>query len=248
MDVYINYNFCGYRWFEIENVLEKEAEILLKESSYNEKHSELVRRLMTYDPYDIVFVEDNGELILAIRGIEDKRTDTYNRNHLAIALIFIGNRYDFELFHKIVQTYVSHKGDFDAWLRGTLYCDISDVIFFVKGFLIGLDKIQDEKSLQSKGLGGLAYTSNLCFICSNWSSEKIESLLGIDKRRFLSSMVKLEQIRLTNWIVNPFANIREILEEETLTLEYKVKQLKKNIILYTAIAFVAGVILGYLIL
>lgn len=248
MDVYINYNFCGYRWFEIDNVFSLKGKVKIQECSHDEKHSAFIGILMTYDPYDIILVEENRELILAIRGIEDTREDTYNRKHLSIAMIFVASRSDFELLHKLMLTYINHKDGFNDWVRNTLCSDISDVIFDTQMFLYGLGRIKTAKILNFKGLGGLAYTPGLCFICSNWSSEKIVSLLGIDKRRFHSSKGKLGEFSITKWIINPFMKEQDLEQEEISTLISEVNRLRKKLRLYTIIAFILGIIVGCLIL
>ena len=248
MKVYINYNFCGYRWFVIDDFFSLKGKLKLQESIHNEKYSTLIVNLMTYDPYDVILIEENSELILAIRGIEDTREDTYNRKHLSIAMIFVANRSDFDLLHKIMLAYINHKDEFNDWVRNALCSDISDVIFDTQMFLSGMEKIKTAKILNFKGLGGLAYTPSLCFICSNWSSEKIASLLGIDKRRFLSSLGKLEQFSITKWIINPFMREQDLEKEKISTLISEVNRLRKKLRLYTIIAFILGVIVGCLIL
>ncbi len=246
MDIYINYNFCGYHWFGIEDVYSAKGKVPLQESIHNKKHSTLIGRLITYDPYDIVLVEDNSELILAIRGIEDTRLDTYNRKHLEIAIILIGNRNDFELLHKIILTYINHKKEFDAWLRSTLYSDISDVLFDTQLFFKGLKKIQIANIIKHKGLGNLVYTLGLCFVCSNWSTEKISSLLGIDKRKVSSSIEKLEHCSAHKWITNPFIE-EQVSEIEIKTSKDEISSSKKQMMLYVTIALIIGIIIGLIL-
>ena len=247
MNVYINYNFCGYRWFGVEDISSIKGKIHLNDNIHYETHSALIGNLITYDPYDLVLLEDKHELILAIRGIEDTRQDTYNRKHLEIAMLLVGNRNDFELLHKVMLTYITHKKDFDAWLRGTLYSDVSDVIFDTQLFLNGLNKIQTASIMKFRGLGGLTYVSGLCFVCSNWGQEKITSLLGIEKRRITSAIEKMEQCSVSKWITNPFVE-EDSTKEQLCILNNEIKRLKKRLVIFSIGAFIIGLIIGCLML
>ena len=57
MKLYINYNFCGYRWFVINDVFDiAESTIKLEELSSTENIMRIVKKMMLYDSYDTIFI------------------------------------------------------------------------------------------------------------------------------------------------------------------------------------------------
>ena len=56
MKLYINYNFCGYRWFVINDLFEnvESTNIVLNEWN-GEDILRIIQKMMLYDSYDVVF-------------------------------------------------------------------------------------------------------------------------------------------------------------------------------------------------
>ena len=127
-----------------------------------------------------------------------------------------------------------------------LFVDVSDVIFDTQLFFNGLNKIQKANIIKYKGLGGLTYISGLCFVCSDWSIEKITSLLGIDKQKISSSIEKLRHYNVHKWITNPFME-KDDIKEELNVLKNEIRYLKKRLALYTISAFIFGFIIGLIL-
>lgn len=181
MRLYINKNFCGYRWFEIDNITSLQDTIILEQAKRNPNLPTIYGKLMTYEIYDYAFLASTDELVLAIRGIKDSRLDSMGR-HINISAIFCeeNNAKGFESLHKILLAYLSDTKRFSAWFDGLFNAKTAQLEFNATKFREGLEKIQQSQIILKKGLGNLTYsTSAIYSISSDYSADSVAEQLHL---------------------------------------------------------------------
>lgn len=201
MRLYVNKNFCGYRWFEIDNITNRQDTIILEQAKRNPNLPTIYGKLMTYEIYDYVFLASGNELILAIRGIKDSRFDSMGR-HINIAAIFCeeNNEGGFECLHKILLAYLSDTEQFSTWFDGLFDARTAQLEFNVTLLKEGLEKILHSHIVSKRGLGGLKYTSSSIYsISSDYGTDSVAEQLDLPKGLVESTKTTIDDNRM-KWL------------------------------------------------
>lgn len=271
MKLYINKNFCGYRWFEIENIESSPELVALEQAKRNPNRSAIYGKLMIYDIYNFVFLTDGKDLILSIRGIEDSRRDSMGRQ-LNISAIFCEENSvkGFNSLHKILLAYLSDTKRFSEWFDGLFNPKVAELEFNVTSLREGLEKMQSCKIASKKGLGGLKYNSFPIYtIGSDYTVDTIVEQLGLPHKDVARANTTLEENK-NNWLSesisestnsdvdNPMLEEKSRLEEENKVLKQQITEMtiptlpmsieltKKVFIMYKR-HFLATLALGFVI-
>lgn len=267
MKLYINKNFCGYRWFEIENIESSPELVALEQAKRNPNRSAIYGKLMIYDIYNFVFLTDGKDLILSIRGIEDSRRDSMGRQ-LNISTIFCEENSEkgFNSLHKILLAYLSDTKRFSEWFDGLFNPTTAELEFNVASLREGLEKIQGCKIASKKGLGGLKYNSSPIYtIGSDYTVDTIVEQLGLPHKDVARANTTLEENK-NNWLSesisestnsdvdNPMLEEISRLEEENKVLKQQIAEIATQsketiieVVLNHKWYFVATFVLGFVI-
>ena len=115
-------NRSGYFWHELDNISwptntsENPIAKMTREISADSHPS--ISAMRTYEQYNYVFMRGNGDYILAIRNLNDPRTDGSGRS-LKQNVIFEDE--DRELLLKLLAFYLTSSADFEQWITGECF-------------------------------------------------------------------------------------------------------------------------------
>lgn len=231
MKLYINKNFCGYRWFEIEDIENSPKLVALEQAKRDTNRSAIYGKLMIYDIYNFAFLTDGNELILSIRGIEDSRRDSMGRQLNISAIFCEENSVEaFNSLHKVLLAYLSDTKRFSEWFDGLFNPKTAELEFNVASLKEGLDKIQSYKITTKKGLGGLKYNSSPIYtIGSDYTVETIVEQLGLPLKDVSRSNTTIEENK-NNWLSESTnGEDNNLWHEKISRLEQENKILKEQI-------------------
>ena len=271
MRLYINKNFCGYRWFEIDDITNRQDTIVLEQAKRNPNLPTIYGKLMTYEIYDYVFLASTDELVLAIRGIKDSRLDSMGR-HINIAAIFCeeNNAKGFDRLHKVLLAYLSDTERFSAWFDGLFEAKTAQLEFNITLLKEGLEKIQGYHIVSKKALGGLEYTpSSIYSICSDYSADSVAEQLELPKHLVESTKTTIDDSKkmwLSESIEETDSNKNDdekglllekiaLLEEENIKQKRKLEELTKpvlpmstkEIVLEHKRLFIITIVIGFIL-
>ncbi len=134
MKLYLNCNYSGYHWFEIDDIRAK-ADVVPFEDAYSKPPCKTVTYLRSYVehcPYLLMDSVENGEhvAVMMIGNIEETRTDEMGRRIKMFALL-TGTADDLPLMHKLLLYGMTDKKGFDERfvsniiLGSSLCCNVS---------------------------------------------------------------------------------------------------------------------------
>ena len=236
MKLYVNKNFCGYRWFEVGELANSLDVVVLEQAKRNPEMSVIYAKLMTYDIYDYVFLADGDELILAIRGIEDSRRDAMGRQ-LNISAIF-RERNDiagFESLHKVLLAYLSDTKQFSDWFDGLFDPQTAQLCFNATLLREGLEKIKNSHVISKRGVGGLEYNSSSIYsIASDYTTDTIVEQLGLSRNSVERAKTTIDDNK-NKWLADSLDKGESLekenkkLREENEELKVEYKKLKQKI-------------------
>lgn len=120
--ILVNMNRSGYFWHELTDVPSTDSNpeaiiVKMKREISADSHPSLTA-MRTYEQYNYVFMKGNGDYILAIRNLNDPRTDGSGRS-LKQHVIFEDD--DKDLLLKLLAFYLSSSGDFEEWITGDCF-------------------------------------------------------------------------------------------------------------------------------
>ena len=226
MKLYVNKNFCGYRWFEVGELANSPDIVVLEQAKRNPDMSVIYAKLMTYDIYDYVFLADGDDLILAIRGIEDSRRDAMGRQ-LNISAIFRerNNIAGFESLHKILLAYLSDTKQFSGWFDGLFDPQTAQLCFNVTLLKEGFEKIKNSHVISKKGVGGLEYNSSSIYsIASDYTTDTVVEQLGLSRNSVERAKTTIDDNK-NRWLAYSLDD-EVSLEEENKKLREENEELK----------------------
>lgn len=120
--ILVNMNRSGYFWHELSDVPNADdcsgALVAKMKREISEDSCPSISAMRTYEQYNYVFMKGNGDYILAIRNLNDPRTDGSGRS-LKQHVIFEDN--DRDLLLKLLAFYLSSPGNFEAWITGECF-------------------------------------------------------------------------------------------------------------------------------
>lgn len=264
MKLYLNKNFCGYRWFEIEDLANCQNIIVLEQAKRNPKMPAIYGELMTYGVYDYALLTSDNDLILSIRGIEDSRLDSMGR-HIKISAIFCekNNEDGFDRLHKILLAYLSDTEGFSAWLDGLFDAKISQLEFNVSSLKEGLAKIEQCQIISKMGVGGLKYDRRISIysIASDYNANTIAEQLSLPCNIVAEAKTTIDENK-SLWLAESF-NEEKVetdnkifaLEDENRTLKRKIEELAmpvpplniKDVLIKYKQYFITVAMLGFII-
>ncbi len=202
MKLYINYNFCGYRWFVINDILQSTLSnsVKLDEWTGTDETLRIVKKLMLYDSYDATFLQEEGIYILALRHIhEHNHTDPDGRK-LSMAYIFEATAKEKDLLEKILLVYINHRADFESVLSDLISAAVDHVDYNIQSLLQFLVAINSaKKSNTSLPLG----KGKVLTLLSKWRNDTISSNLGLKPEEFVKVKKSLEDYTESNLIDTP---------------------------------------------
>lgn len=247
MKLYINKNFCGYRWFEVGELVNSPDVIALEQAKRNPEMSAIYGKLMIYDIYNYVFLADGDDLILAIRGIEDSRRDDMGRQ-LNISTIFReeNNIAGFESLHKILLAYLSDTKGFSTWFDSLFEPQTAQLDFNVALLKKGLKKIQCCHIISKNGLGGLEYNSSSVYsIASDYSVDSLVEQLGLPRIHVERTKTTINDNKKIWLSPVPVDDEIQRLKEEIQKLEKENEKLKRDRRIPTPPPSIKEIILKY---
>lgn len=231
MKLYLNKNFCGYRWFEIEDLANSQNVIVLEQAKRNPNMPAIYGELMTYGIYDYAFLANGNDLILSIRGIEDSRLDSMGR-HIKISAIFCEkhNEKGFERLHKILLAYLSDTEKFSTWFDGLFDAKISQLEFNINLLKDGLAKIEQYKIISKRGIGGLKYAQKqtIYSIASDYNADTIAEQLSLSRDIVAEAKTTIDENRAL-WLAKSFNEEKAETDNKIFALEEENKKLKRKI-------------------
>lgn len=201
MKLYINYNFCGYRWFLINEVLQSSLPNSIKLDEWNgtDETLRIVKKLMLYDSYDAAFLYEDGKYILALRNIHEQNHKDPDGRKLSMAYIFEGTAKEKDLLEKVLLVYINHRGYLESVLSDLISAAVSHVDYNVHSLLELLATIKStDKSHTILRLG----TGRVLALFSKWRDDTISSNLGLKPAEFIKEKKSLEDYIDVNLIDN----------------------------------------------
>ena len=201
MKLYINYNFCGYRWFLINEVLQPSLPNSIKLDEWNgtDETLRIVKKLMLYDSYDAAFLHEDGKYILALRNIHEQNHKDPDGRKLSMAYIFEGTAKEKDLLEKVLLVYINHRGYLESVLSDLISAAVSHVDYNVHSLLELLATIKStDKSHTILRLG----TGRVLALFSKWRDDTISSNLGLKPAEFIKEKKSLEDYIDVNLIDN----------------------------------------------
>lgn len=256
MKLYINKNFCGYRWFEIEDVENSPELVALEQAKRNPNKSAIYGKLMIYDIYNFAFLTDGNDMILSIRGIEDSRRDSMGRQ-LNISTIFCEENSveGFNLLHKILLAYLSDTKRFSEWFDGLFNPKAAELEFNVSSLIDGLNKIRNCKITSDRGLGGLKFNSSSIYaIGSDYTADAIVEQLSLSRKDVVRANTTLED-NVYNWLTDDNDGNNPILKQQNTEMVIPLFPISKEVIKdlfkkyrwYSLATLTLGLTLGFVI-
>ena len=200
MKLYINYNFCGYRWFLINDVLQPSLPNSIKLDEWNgtDETLRIVKKLMLYDSY-AAFLHEDGKYILALRNIHEQNHKDPDGRKLSMAYIFEGTAKEKDLLEKVLLVYINHRGYLESVLSDLISAAVSHVDYNVHSLLELLATINStDKSHTILRLG----TGRVLALFSKWRDDTISSNLGLKPAEFIKEKKSLEDYIDVNLIDN----------------------------------------------
>lgn len=219
MKLYINYNFCGYRWFLINDVLQPSLPNSIKLDEWNgtDETLRIVKKLMLYDSYDAAFLHEDGKYILALRNIHEQNHKDPDGRKLSMAYIFEGTTNEKDLLEKVLLVYINHRGYLESVLSDLISAAVSHVDYNVHSLLELLATIKStDKSHTILRLG----TGRVLALFSKWRDDTISSNLGLKPEEFVKVKKSLEDYIDINLIDKPDITdtIKKLSNDELLQL------------------------------
>lgn len=219
MKLYINYNFCGYHWFLINEVLQPSLPNSIKLDEWNSTDETLriVKKLMLYDSYDAAFLHEDGKYILALRNIHEQNHKDPDGRKLSMAYIFEGTAKEKDLLEKVLLVYINHRGYLESVLSDLISAAVSHVDYNVHSLLELLATIKStDKSHTILRLG----TGRVLALFSKWRDDTISSNLALKSEEFVKVKKSLEDYIDINLIDKPDITdtIKKLSNDELLQL------------------------------
>lgn len=219
MKLYINYNFCGYRWFLINEVLQPSLPNSIKLDEWNgtDETLRIVKKLMLYDSYDAAFLHEDGKYILALRNIHEQNHKDPDGRKLSMAYIFEATAKEKDLLEKILLVYINHRADFESVLSDLISAAVDHVDYNIQSLLQFLVAINSaKKSSTSLPLG----KGKVLTLLSKWRNDTISSNLGLKPEEFVKVKKSLEDYTESNLIDTPNITdaIKKLSKNELLQL------------------------------
>lgn len=120
--ILVNMNRSGYFWHELNDTSLSDAAsgthaVKMNREISDDSHPSITA-LRTYEQYNYVFMKGNGDYILAIRNLNDPRTDSSGRS-LKQHVIFEDD--DKDLLLKLLAFYLSCPEQFERWITGECF-------------------------------------------------------------------------------------------------------------------------------
>lgn len=228
MRIYINYNFCGYRWFIINDLFENVelTNIVLKEWN-GEETLRIIQKMMLYDSYDVVFLREGDKYILALRHIHEQNHRDPDGRKLSMAYIFEAEVSEKELLEKIMLVYINYKDWLDTNLTTSISSSIDHVNCNIAILLqslasINLSELVDRKIKLGNG--------RVIALFSNWRDDTISNNLGLKSDEFTKIKYSLNDYINENLIEQPNLDKTKNLSLIDLIKITKEKSQKKVII------------------
>ena len=204
MKLYINYNFCGYRWFVINDVFDiAESTIKLEELSSTENIMRIVKKMMLYDSYDTIFLHEENKLILAIRHIDEYNHTDPDGRKLSMAYIFEANKKEKDLLEKIILVYINHKKWLEKRLSALISSGVENVYYNVNELLQCLYEIKTTQITSTKIISGKGH---ILALISKWRNDTISNNLGIKIDEFVNKKHTMDEYIGKNLINQPLLN------------------------------------------
>ena len=178
MKLYINYNFCGYHWFSVDDIRRQPSteSVTLDEFAYSKDMNPTLKKLMTYDSYHLAYMKTDGRYILALRNIpEINRTDD-NGRRLLISYIFEGDEADCELMNKIAFTYILQKESIQEVFSAAISSTVDSVKYDIPKLTEWMEAISQKKLISRVKFG----KGKVLMMLSKWKNETIAGNLGLD--------------------------------------------------------------------
>lgn len=191
MKLYINYNFCGYRWFIIDDVLQipNSNNIVLREWE-GENVLRSVQKLMLYDSYDVILLQEDEKCILALRHIHEHNHKDPDGRKLSMVYIFEAGVEDMELLEKIMLVYITHRDYMENMLSDLISSSIDHVDYRIRSLLellAAIKKSQKSGSVIRLGKGKIKA------LFSKWQNNTISSNMGLNIADFIQVKYTLEE-------------------------------------------------------
>jgi len=117
--ILVNMNRSGYFWHELDSTaLHSDNPVVKMKREISEDSHPCITAMRTYEQYNYVFMQGNGDYVLAIRDLNDPRTDGSGRS-LKQHVIFEDE--DNELLLKLLAYHLSQPSEFERWITGECF-------------------------------------------------------------------------------------------------------------------------------
>ena len=117
--ILVNMNRSGYFWHELDSTaLHSDNPVVKMKREISEDSHPCITAMRTYEQYNYVFMQGNGDYVLAIRDLNDPRTDGSGRS-LKQHVIFEDE--DKELLLKLLAYHLSQSSEFERWITGECF-------------------------------------------------------------------------------------------------------------------------------
>lgn len=231
MKLYINYNFCGYRWFVINDVYHPVvATTTLQEWTTANNVLRILKKVMLYDSYDIAFLQEEGKYILALRHLQEQNHKDPDGRKLAMAYVFEGDIADRDLMEKLMYVYINHKVWLENALSELIFSSVDHVEYNIRSLLELLATIKGEDILsKSLRLG----KGKVIALFSKWRDDTISSNLGLQTEEFVKVKYVFDDYLDTNFIHQPTItselqqlSMEELVQKITSSVQKKEEETK----------------------
>lgn len=183
MKLYINYNFCGYHWYVINDIMHQPiTEITLDEFSYNKEMNRMLKKLITYDSYHLAYMNLDGRYILALRNIREKNRTDENGRKLVMSYIFEGDEKERQLMNKIALTYINEKDFLEQAFSEAISSSVDCVKYDISKLTDWIRIVNNKRLVDGFKFG----KGKVLLMLSNWKNETIAENLGIDVNEFVN--------------------------------------------------------------
>ena len=222
MKLYINYNFCGYRWFAINDVYHPvDATTTLQEWTTADNVLRIVKKVMLYDSYDITLLQEEGKYILALRHLQEQNHKDPDGRKLAMAYVFEGDIADRDLMEKLMCVYINHKTWLENAMSELIFSSVDHVEYNIRSLLELLAAIKGEDILSNTLRLG---KGKVITIFSKWRDDTIASNLGLKPEEFVKVKYALDDYLDSRLINQPTITT----ELQQLPMEELVQKIKSS--------------------
>lgn len=204
--ILVNMNRSGYFWHELDNTALSDKSVVKMKREISEDSHPAIASMRTYEQFNYIFMQGNGDYILAIRNLNDPRVDGSGRN-LKQHVIFEDE--DKDLLLKMLAYYLTWPEDFETWITSECFKPgQNDALCKMEPFN---KKIEEIKKAQLNPILETCDFAISSLKSAEWLQEKFR-IKGINVAEYLNKLDTLKGTKLISFEPSPKPTIEQQLQ------------------------------------